>query len=71
METVYLLWHVRGDDEYKENAKLIGVFPSDDLARAATVTLRLKPGFREHPDGFEIKAYELGQVHWQDGFGVE
>jgi hypothetical protein len=69
-DAVYLLHHIRSDDEYGDDAKLIGVYRSERAAIAAIKRLAGKPGFREHPTGFEYERYELDQDHWTDGFGV-
>ncbi len=68
MTFVHLLWHVREDDEYKEDAKLIGVYSSDEKARSAIERLTPQPGFRDYPAGFEISNYLLDQDNWEEGF---
>ncbi len=62
-DTVFLLWHVHGDDE-----KLIGVYRTHADAEVAQIRLRDKPGFRDTPQGFEIHPYELGRDGWTEGF---
>lgn len=69
MTTAHLLWHVPEGDEYKENAKLIGVYASADDANAAIERLKAQPGFAKYPQGFEVGAYEVGKDHWTEGFG--
>jgi hypothetical protein len=49
VDSVVLLWHVHRDDD-----KLIGVYRSEDDARAAIERLRDKPGFKDAPDGFAV-----------------
>ncbi|WP_199560110.1 DUF7336 domain-containing protein [Sphingomonas psychrotolerans] len=68
MEHVYLLHHVREDDEYREDAKLIGVYRSHASAKHAIDRLSSQPGFRDYPAGFEIGKYALDQDHWEEGF---
>lgn len=68
MSTAHLLWHVPEGDEYKENAKLIGVYASLDDANAAINRLKMQPGFVDYPEGFETDAYEVGKDHWTEGF---
>lgn len=68
MEAVFILHHVRSDDEYGDDAKLIGAYQTESDARAATVRLSSQPGFVDHPDGWQIDRYVLGQDHWTDGF---
>ena len=67
MKFVYLLWHLRelGNDD---TAKLIGVYQSEDDARAAIARLQDQPGFRHFSDGFHIERYELNRDHWTEGF---
>ena len=69
METVYLLWHVRGDDAFAEDAKLIGVYSSADKAEAARRRAAERPGFSDQPDGFHVDPYRVDQDHWTSGFG--
>lgn len=68
MDTVYLLWYVRADDQSEEDAKLIGVYRSRDSADAAMSRAKGQPGFRDHPEGFEVSAYPLDKDHWTEGF---
>ncbi len=68
MDTVFVLWHVRVDDPYKEDAKLIGVYRSREKADATVLRLTGLPGFCEHPQGFEISDYPLDKDHWTTGF---
>jgi hypothetical protein len=30
-----------------------------------------KPGFIDHPEGFEIDQYPIGKDHWEEGFFTE
>jgi homoserine kinase type II len=69
VSTAHLLWHVPEGDEYKENAKLIGVYASAEDAASAVERLKSKPGFVNFPQGFEIGAYQIGRDHWEEGFG--
>ena len=66
---VYVLQHVRSDDEYGDDAKLIGVYRSAEAAALAMTRLRDQPGFRDHPSGFCAEPYELDKDHWVEGFG--
>lgn len=70
MENVYVLHHVREDDEYGDDAKLIGVYRTEAKATAAIERLISQPGFRDYPQGFEIDSYELDEDNWTEGFGV-
>ena len=68
MTNVHLLWHVRKDDEHADDAKMVGVYSSQDAAEAAIARLAGKPGFTDHPAGFQIDEYPLDKDHWVDGF---
>jgi hypothetical protein len=68
MEHVFLLHHVRADDEYREDAKLIGVYRSQDNAEQAIARLVSQPGFSDYPQGFEIDKLRLDEDHWEEGF---
>ena len=69
MNRVYLLQHVRADDEYGDHAKTIGIYRSEEAAHAAIDRLKAKPGFCDNPAGFHIDPYELDRDHWSEGFG--
>jgi hypothetical protein len=66
---VYVLHHVRVDDEYGDNAKLIGIYGSALAAQQAITRLKAQPGFRDYPQGFHTNPYELDADHWSEGFG--
>jgi hypothetical protein len=68
MRTAHLLWHVREDDHYKEDAKLIGAYSSPEAAAAAVSRVKDQPGFVEYVAGFEVSAYEIDKDHWAEGF---
>jgi hypothetical protein len=68
MKPLFILWHVREDDPYKEDAKLIGVYDSESSASAATKRVQDQPGFADYPAGFEISRYILNQDNWTEGF---
>ena len=65
MQSVYLLWFNSHDRHL-----LIGVYSDDASARAAMDRIGNKPGFIDHPDGFEISPYEVDRDHWTEGFVV-
>ncbi len=69
MEAVFILHHIRSDDEYGDDAKLIGVYRSESEAKVATDRLAGQPGFADHPNGWHIDRYVLDQDHWEQGFG--
>lgn len=63
MKSVYLLWHVHGDDE-----KIIGVYATEGDAAAAIGRLKPRLGFADAPDGFHIDEYHLNRDHWTEGY---
>ncbi|MEO7734186.1 MAG: hypothetical protein ABIY55_24700 [Kofleriaceae bacterium] len=66
--TVWLAWHELDSDGASE-LKLIGVFSTRARAEAAVDARRGKPGFVDHPDGFEIASYVIDRDGaWLDGF---
>ncbi|NMN05606.1 hypothetical protein FHT19_002792 [Novosphingobium sp. SG919] len=68
MATVFVLHHVRQDDVFGDDAKLIGVYTTDAGAKNAQSRLAMQPGFREYPAGFHIDEYPLDKDHWTEGF---
>jgi hypothetical protein len=71
MSKVFILWHVRPDFEEKgneEDAKILGVFSSDEAARAWQQKATRLPGFCETPDSFVVDPYELDEPSWTEGF---
>lgn len=71
MAKVYDLWFTREHSDREDTELHIGIYATEAAARAATEILRGKPGFREHPAGFEIHETELDQTGWRDGFVTE
>ncbi|MFP5237115.1 MAG: hypothetical protein ACLGSD_14535 [Acidobacteriota bacterium] len=66
-EQVFVLYHIRASGDLL----LVGLYRSEADANAAIQRLKLKPGFAEYPDCFEIHAYELGKDIWSEGFPLE
>lgn len=67
---VWLLWH--GDDIYDETpeAKLLGVYSSEQSARERIARCADIPGFGDHPEAFEIARYDIDQDEWAEGYVV-
>lgn len=66
--SVWIAWHEYERDGCSEY-KMIGVFSSRERAEAAIDARRGKPGFVDHPDGFEIASYVVDRDSaWSDGF---
>lgn len=68
--TVYLLSHVRVDDE-DEDVKTCGIYSSEQEARSAIQRLVVEPGFKDYPEGFDISEYQVDKDYWTEGFGIE
>jgi hypothetical protein len=69
MDTVFLLWH-NGPTDLENAEMLIGVFRTEAEVNGAIAVLARKPGFVDYPDRFETCPYELGQLHWTEGFVI-
>jgi hypothetical protein len=66
--TMVVLWHVHEMPNGDEDAKLIGIYSTEQKAEQAIERLRVQPGFRDFPDSFEVSDYELDKDHWSEGF---
>ena len=65
---VFLLWHVHELSGGEEDAKLIGVYSSQETAEEAKHRALSQPGFRDVPEGFMIDRYRVDQDHWTEGY---
>ena len=68
MTHVYVVQHTHESQNDEEDVKFIGVYRTQSDADAAVARLRALPGFRDHPNGFEVTEYELNKDHWTEGF---
>lgn len=73
MESVYLVWHTHtmpgdDDDEPIEDVKLLGAYSSQSKAADRVERATSLPGFRDHPDGFEVVEYVVDEDSWPDGY---
>jgi hypothetical protein len=68
MDTVFTLDHVYEPTEGGEEVKRIGIYTSEEKAKAAKERLRAQPGFVEYPEGFEINEVRLDRDGWTEGF---
>ncbi len=68
MTDVYVFWHCRQDEQGIDHDKMLGIFSSEEKAKQALAILRDKPGFKDHPDGFEILRDIVDHVHMLEGF---
>ncbi|MGA3295458.1 MAG: hypothetical protein ABSE45_15935 [Candidatus Acidiferrales bacterium] len=71
MDSVFLLWYVCAPDGADDNELLIGVYSSEDEAKAAIERLKDKPGFVNAPDGFRIHPYKMNRDSWTEGFVLD
>jgi hypothetical protein len=62
------MWHVLQNDEFMDNAKMIGVYRSHSDCEAAIARLKDQPGFRDYVAGFHVDEYLLNKDHWTAGF---
>lgn len=67
MKSVFVLQHSYEEDGYDET-KFIGVYSSEQTAKAAVDRLRLQNGFKDRPNDFHIEEYELDVDHWREGY---
>ena len=70
MDKVYVLHHVREDDEFGDDAKLVGVYRSEAAVAAAIARLSDRLGFRDYPNGFQSDACRLDKDSWTEGFAT-
>jgi hypothetical protein len=68
---VFLLWHVHEFASGQEDAKLIGVYCSHELAEQAQQRVGTHSGFRGAPTGFSIDRYTVDRDHWREGYVTE
>ena len=68
MKSVCLLWFVQESKEDADTELLIGVYRTIDNAQLAIDRLKDQPGFRDFPEGFTIREYELDKESWTEGF---
>lgn len=67
-DKVYLLWLVQESVQGEDTELLIGVYRTEEDARAAIERLKNKPGFVRYPDGFQIHDRTVGEDSWIEGF---
>jgi hypothetical protein len=69
VSVVFIVQHLREDEEGYDATKLLGVYSTQELAEAAADRYRQLPGFAEHAAGFGISGYELDKdSDWLEGF---
>lgn len=70
MDSIYLLEHTYVGAGGFEESKRIGVYATEDDARAAAARLSAAPGFRDRPEDFVIQRYSVDVDCWTSGFDV-
>ena len=67
MESVWLLWFEQHREVGEDTELLIGVYRTEESAKAAIERVKDQPGFRDYPQGFA--AYErFDKDSWTEGF---
>ncbi len=67
-DKVQLLWFVQEREEREDTELLIGVYRTEEDAKATIERLKGKLGFVDFPQGFMSEWYELNKHHWTEGF---
>ncbi|MFE5034377.1 hypothetical protein [Streptomyces sp. NPDC056683] len=57
-------------DDSEDSFTLLGLYSSQQRAEQRIEQARTLPGFRDHPNGFHVHQYTVGQTHWAEGFLV-
>ena len=67
-DKVQVLWFVQEGKDGEDTELLIGIYRTQEDAKAAIGRLNDKPGFVDFPQGFMAETYELNKDHWTEGF---
>ena len=70
MTVLFMLWHSYQPDPDidHDEEKFIGIYSTEEKAKAAMERVRTQPGFRDYPDGFEIHPQRVDATGWDEGF---
>jgi hypothetical protein len=68
---LFLLYHSYQDANDDTQSKDLCFHYDREFLRETIKHYLSLPGFREHPDGFEIIAVTFGLMHWEEGFVSE
>ena len=69
---VYLLWFVKEMPTGMEDIELlIGVYSSNEEAKAGISRVQDEKGFSEFQEGFQIHPYQLDRDYWTKGYIVD
>jgi hypothetical protein len=66
--SVWVLWFQQERGSDKDTELLIGIYRSEEAARAAIDRVKDQLGFRAFPQGFVVSEYTLDNDHWTEGF---
>lgn len=61
---VYMLYHINNE----KDMKLIGFFSDKERAGKIIKELVSKPGFKDYPQGFKMKAMTVDKSYYAKGF---
>ena len=68
--SVFHLTHEWYDGEFDYVTDL-GSYSAEELARKAKIEYQLDPDYIDHPDGFCISKYIIGEHEWAEGFCID
>ncbi|MFT4114841.1 hypothetical protein [Silvibacterium sp.] len=68
LKTVWLLWFEQEKLEGEDVELLLGVYRTEENARAAIERLKGQPGFRDYPQGLQVYSRVLDEDSWTQGF---
>lgn len=68
LKEVYVLQHWNELPSGVKDGKMIGYFTSEALAQAALDRVRPLPGFRDVPDGFELRVMRVDEDSFSNPF---
>jgi hypothetical protein len=68
MNSVWLLWFEQEREVGEDTELLIGVYRTEDSAKAAIERVKDQPGFRDYPQGFTAYEHFLDKDSWEEGF---
>jgi hypothetical protein len=60
-DIVWLLWFEREKADGEETGALLGVYRTEEDAKAAIIRMKDKPGFRDRPQGFRVYDQVIGR----------
>ena len=70
LNTVFSVSHYYTIHTFLDDERYIGVFSSLEKAERAIEKLKIKPGFIDHQNDFDISELDLATLFWDTGFGT-